>query len=60
MNLAQLPKLLNGIGTAKMLVGPTVCIHQTELSVRTPEIADLILAEDPLSAHQELVQRGLI
>jgi hypothetical protein len=46
MNLAQLPKLLNGISAAKMLVGPTVCIHHAELSVRPSEIADLILAED--------------
>jgi DNA-binding transcriptional MerR regulator len=60
MNLALLSKLLNGVGTVKMLVGPTVCIHQTELSVRTSEIADLFLAEDLLSAHQGLVQRGLI
>jgi DNA-binding transcriptional MerR regulator len=60
MNLSQLPKLLNGISCAKMIAGPTVCIHHAELSVRTHEIADLFLAEDPLSAHQELVQRGLI
>lgn len=60
MNLAQLPKLLNGVSCPKMIVGPTVCIHHAELSVTTTEIADLFLAEDPLSAHQELVQRGLI
>jgi DNA-binding transcriptional MerR regulator len=60
MNLTQLPKLLSGIRCAKMIVGPTVCIHHAELSVRTTEIADLSLAEDPLSAHQELVRRGLI
>src|SRR5471032_3459408 len=60
MNLAQLPKLLNGVSCPKMIVGPTVCIHHAELSVRTTEIADLFLAEDPLSAHQDLVQRGLV
>lgn len=60
MNLAQLPKLLNGVGCPKIIVGPTVCIHHAELSVRTSEIADLYLAEDALSAHQALVQRGLI
>ncbi|WP_242206824.1 MULTISPECIES: MerR family transcriptional regulator [unclassified Pseudomonas] len=60
MNLAQLPKLLNGVSCPKMLVGPTVCIHHAELSVRTSEIVDLFLAEDPLMAHQVLVQRGLI
>lgn len=60
MNLAHLPKLLNGVSCPKMIVGPTVCIHHAELSVRTSEIADVYLAEDALSAHQVLVQRGLI
>ena len=60
MNLAQLPKLFNGVGGPKMIAGPTVCIHHAELSVKTTEIAELFLAEDPLSAHQDLLQRGLI
>jgi DNA-binding transcriptional MerR regulator len=60
LNLAQLPKLFKGISCPKMIAGPTVCIHHTELSASTAEIADLYLAEDPLSAHQALVQRGLI
>jgi DNA-binding transcriptional MerR regulator len=60
INLSQLPKLLNGVSCPKMIAGPTVCIHHAELSVRTSEIADLSFAEDPLSAHQDLVQRGLI
>ena len=60
MNLSQLPKLLNGVSCPKMIVGPTVCIHHAELSVRTAEMTDLYLAEDALSAHQVLVQRGLI
>jgi hypothetical protein len=60
MNLAQLPKLLNGVSCPKLLVGPTVCIHHAELSVKTSEITDVYLAEDPLSAHQALVQCGLI
>lgn len=60
MQLAQLPKLLAGVTCPKIIVGPTVCIHQAELSARTLETADLYLAEDPLSAHQALVQRGLI
>jgi DNA-binding transcriptional MerR regulator len=60
MNLAQLPKLLTGASCPKLIVGPTVCIHHAELSVRTSEIVDLFLAEDPLMAHQVLVQRGLI
>ena len=60
MNLGQLPKLFNGVNCPKMIAGPTVCIHHAELSVKTTEIAELFLAEDPLSAHQDLVQRGLI
>jgi hypothetical protein len=43
-----------------MIAGPTVCIHHAELSARTTAITDVFLAEDPLSAHQDLVQRGLI
>ncbi|MHC8317829.1 MerR family transcriptional regulator [Pseudomonas sp. LB3P31] len=60
MNLAQLPKLLNGISCPKFIAGPTVCIHHAELPARTSEIAGLFLAEDPLSAQQELVLRGVI
>jgi hypothetical protein len=37
-----------------------VCIHHTEWSAKTCEIADLYLAKDPVSAHQDLIQRGLI
>jgi DNA-binding transcriptional MerR regulator len=60
LNLSQLTKLLNGVSCPKMIVGPTVCIHHTELSAITSEIADLYLADNPLAAHQVLVQRGLI
>ncbi|MCF4996959.1 MerR family transcriptional regulator [Pseudomonas syringae] len=60
MNVVQLPKLLNGVNCPKMIVGSTVSIHHAELSVRTAEIADLFLAEDPLAAHQGLIERGLI
>ncbi len=37
-----------------------VTLHQAELSVLTQDIPELLLAEDPLSAHQVLIQRGLI
>ncbi|WP_458717552.1 MerR family transcriptional regulator [Pseudomonas gregormendelii] len=60
MNLSQLPKLLNGIGCPKLIAGPTVCIHHVELSAKTSGIPELFLAEDPLSAHQELILRGVI
>ena len=60
MNLGQLPKLLHGISCPKLIAGPIVCIHQVELSAKTSGIPELFLAEDPLSAHQELVLRGVI
>ncbi|MBZ9781755.1 MerR family transcriptional regulator [Pseudomonas sp. REP124] len=60
MNLSQLTKLLNGVSCPKMIAGPTVCIHHAELSERISETCELYLAEDPLSAHQALIQRGLI
>ncbi|WP_338583003.1 MerR family transcriptional regulator [Pseudomonas sp. MAG733B] len=60
INLSQLAKLFNGVSCPKMIVGPTVRIHHIELSVKTSEIADLFLAEDPLSAQQILVQCGLV
>ena len=60
MNLARLPKLFKGVRCPTMIAGPTVCIHHAELSTNTTGIADLYLAEDPLSAHQALIQRGLI
>jgi DNA-binding transcriptional MerR regulator len=60
LNISQLPKLLNNVSCPKLIVGPTVCIHHAELSAKASEIADLHLAEDPLLAHQVLVQRGLI
>ncbi|MEX3773800.1 MerR family transcriptional regulator [Pseudomonas sp. MYb118] len=60
INLAQLPKLLHGVGCPKMIAGPAVCIHHAELAAKTSDIADLFLAEDPLSAHQEWVRRELL
>ena len=60
INLAALPKLLSGTRCPALIVGPTVCIHQAELAVLTQDIPQLLLAEDPLSAHQLLIQRGLL
>ncbi|RON09225.1 helix-turn-helix-type transcriptional regulator [Pseudomonas brassicacearum] len=60
INLKQLPKLLHKVSCPKLVAGPAVRIHHTELSAKASEIADLSLAVDPLSAHQALVQRGLI
>ncbi|MFJ2413145.1 MerR family transcriptional regulator [Pseudomonas sp. NPDC087814] len=60
LHTSVLGKLLSGFSCPKLITGPTVCIHQAELSVLTEEIPELLLAEDPLSAHQVLIQRGLI
>ncbi|MBN0977736.1 MerR family transcriptional regulator [Pseudomonas hygromyciniae] len=60
INLAALPKLLSGISCPTLIAGPTVCIHQAELAVLTQDIPQLLLAEDPLSAHQLLIQRGFL
>jgi len=60
LHLHALGKLLGGFDCPKLIAGPTVCIHQAELSVLTHDIPELFLAEDPLSAHQALIQRGLL
>lgn len=60
INLGALTKLLNSLGCPKIIAGATARIHRTELSVLTSEISDLWVAGDPLAAHQELIQRGLI
>ena len=60
LHLPALGKLLGGVDCPKLIAGPTVCIHQAELSVLTHDIPELFLAEDPLSAHQALIQRGLL
>ncbi|MHA6573312.1 MerR family transcriptional regulator [Pseudomonas yamanorum] len=60
LHVSALGKLLSGFSCPKLITGPTVCIHQAELSVLTQDIPELLLAEDPLSAHQVLIQRGLI
>ena len=53
-------KLLAGVSCPKLIVGPTVCIHQTELAVLIGDTPELFVAEDPLSAHHRLIQRGLL
>ncbi|MFJ7140499.1 MerR family transcriptional regulator [Pseudomonas protegens] len=59
LNPALLPRLLNGIACKKIIAGPTVCIHPADWSVCITEIADLYLAQDPISACQALLERGL-
>jgi DNA-binding transcriptional MerR regulator len=60
LHTSALEKLLSGFSCPKLITGPAVCIHHAELSVLTQDIPELLLAEDPLSAHQVLIQRGLI
>ena len=60
LHLSAFAKLLSGVRCPKLMVGPTVCIHQAELTVLTQDIPDLFVAEDLLSAHQLLIQRGLV
>lgn len=60
LQVPALGKLLSGFSCPKLITGPTVCIHQAELTVLTQDIPELLLAEDPLSAHQALIQHGLI
>ena len=60
LHLSALAKLLSGVDCPKLIVGPTVCIHQAELAVLTRDTSELFVAEDPLSAHQILIQRGLL
>ncbi|AZE87480.1 MerR family transcriptional regulator [Pseudomonas orientalis] len=60
LQVAALPKLLAGIGCPMLIAGPTVCIHQAELAVLARDIPELFVAEDPLAAHQILIQRGIV
>ena len=60
LHLPTLGKLLAGVPCPTLIAGPTVCIHQAELAVLTDDIPQLCVAEDPLSAHQLLIQRGIV
>ncbi|MFC6296367.1 MerR family transcriptional regulator [Pseudomonas sp. CCM 7893] len=60
INVQALTKLLGGVSCPKLIAGPTVCIHQAELAVLAHDIPELLLAENALSAHQALIQRGLV
>ncbi|SEN29327.1 DNA-binding transcriptional regulator, MerR family [Pseudomonas sp. ok272] len=60
LDLKQLPRLLSNIACPTLIAGPSVCIHHAELSASTTEIPDLHLAQDPVSALQSLISRGVI
>lgn len=59
MNLHLLPKLLGGIECPIVIAGPAVQIHQAELSASASALPGLLLAHDPLQAHQHLSQLRL-
>ena len=60
LHVPALGKLLGGVDCPTLIAGPTVCIHQAELAVLSTDTPQLCVAEDPLSAHQLLIQRGLL
>jgi len=60
LNVGQLPRLLHNIECPKLIVGPAVRIHSTELSAEESEVSGLSLAEDPLTAQAALQRLGLI
>ncbi|AZF40902.1 Transcriptional regulator, MerR family [Pseudomonas sp. R1-43-08] len=60
LQVAALTKLLAGVGCPILIAGPTVCIHHAELAALTHDLPDVFVAEDPLSAHQILLQRGIV
>ncbi len=59
-NVTSLNKLLSGVDCPTVMTGPAVCIHQAELAVLAHDLPALSVAEDSLSAHQLLIQRGLL
>ncbi|TFY86965.1 MerR family transcriptional regulator [Pseudomonas kairouanensis] len=58
--LPALGKWLGNVGCPTLIVGPTVCIHQAELAVLTCDTPQLFVAQDPLLAHQLLIQHGIV
>ena len=60
LNVGQLPRLLHNIECPKLIVGPAVRIHATELSAAEGDVSGLYLAEDPLTAQASLQQLGLL
>ncbi len=60
LNVGQLPRLLHNIECPKLIVGPAVRIHSTELSAAEGEVSGLLLAEDPLTAQATLQRLGLL
>jgi DNA-binding transcriptional MerR regulator len=60
LHFPTLTKLLSGTRCPILVAGPTVCIHHAELAALTRDTSQLSVAEDPLSAHQILIQRGIV
>ncbi|MES2821066.1 MAG: MerR family transcriptional regulator [Pseudomonadota bacterium] len=60
LNSGQLPRLLAGADCPRLLVGPAVRIHQSDLKLLTQQNDGLSLALDPLGALQTLQGLGLL
>lgn len=60
LNLTQLPRLLSNVECPKLIVGPAVRIHSSQLSVSVSEVSALTLVDDPLTAQTALQRLGLI
>ncbi len=60
LNLTQLPRLLAGIQGPTLIVGPTVCIHQHDWPVHTPESEHPHLLDGPLDAQRCLQRLGVL
>jgi DNA-binding transcriptional MerR regulator len=60
LNLAGLPRLLQGCDCDKLIVGPAVLIHRSELQAHSETIDRLYLVDEPLAAHRRLQQQGLL
>ena len=60
LNLNSLSRLLQGCPCAKLLVGPAVAIHRTELQAHSQAVDPLHLLDDPPSAQHCLQQLGLL
>ncbi|WP_248748993.1 MerR family transcriptional regulator [Pseudomonas sp. MWU15-20650] len=60
LHFPALAKLISGVSCPTLITGPTVRIHHAELAVLSRDTPELFVAEDPLSAHQLLILRGIV
>lgn len=60
LTVSQLPRLLTKVECPVVLAGPAVTIHREQLSGQRFGIERLLLAENPIDAHQRLLHAGVI